>query len=187
MFRPLFAIFGLFTVITGVAYPLVVTLVAKTTMPTAANGSLIVQGDKIVGSELIGQQFDDAKYFWSRPSATTPGYNGASSSGSNLGPTNPDLHKAIGVRVEAIRKAHPEKTGAIPVDMLTASASGLDPHITPAAAEFQIERIAKERGLSIASVQKLVTDSIEGRTLGLLGEARVNVLLLNRKLDEMKP
>ena len=187
MFRPLFVIFGLFTLITGVAYPLIVTVVAQTAMPSAANGSLIVRDDKIVGSSLIGQQFDDAKYFWNRPSATTPGYNGASSSGSNQGPTNPDLHKAIAERVETIRKAHPEKTGPIPVDMLTASASGLDPHITPAAAEFQVERIAKERALPVEAVRKLVTESIEGRTLGLLGEARVNVLNLNRKLDGMKP
>jgi K+-transporting ATPase ATPase C chain len=182
--RPAIVMFALLTVVTGVLYPAVVTLIGQGLFPRQANGSVIEVNDKKVGSELIGQEFTDAKYFWGRPSATTPAYNGASSSGSNLGPTNPDQIKAVKERVEALRLAHPEKGDApVPADLVTASASGLDPHISPAAAEYQVSRVAKARGLSEDAVRKLVTEHTEGRTFGILGEPRVNVLKLNLALD----
>lgn len=183
--RPALVIFALLTVITGVLYPAAVTLIAQGVFPHQANGSVVTEGENKLGSELIGQPFDDAKYFWGRPSATSPvPYNGASSTGSNLGPTNPDQLKAVKERVDAIRKAHPEKGDApVPVDLVTASGSGLDPHISPAAAEYQVVRVAKARGLTEARVRQLVADHTEGRTLGLLGEPRVNVLNLNLALD----
>jgi len=144
-----------------------------------------VRDGKAVGSDLIRQTFDDPRYFWGRPSATTPQpYNAGSSLGSNLGPTNPDLLDAVRSRVETIRKAHPDQTGSIPVELVTASGSGLDPHISPAAAEYQVIRVATARGLSPDDVRRLVADHTEGRTLGLLGEPRVNVLQLNLALDD---
>ncbi len=174
----------LLTVVTGVVYPLIVTGVAQLVFPAQANGSLIVKGGKPVGSALIGQPFDDPKYFWGRPSATTPfPYNAGSSAGSNLSPTNPDLVKAVQARVDALRAADPGNTAPIPVDLVTASASGLDPHITPAAALYQVRRVARARGLSEDAVRRLVEEHIEGREFGVLGEPRVNVLMLNLALD----
>ena len=172
------------TLITGVAYPLLVTVAAQAIFPWQANGSLIICDGNSVGSALIGQSFDEPKYFWGRPSATTPmPYNAASSGGSNLGPTNPDLTKAVGQRIAALRKADPGNDAPIPVDLVTSSASGLDPHISPAAAEYQVGRVAKARGLDAQIVRQLVARHTEQRTLGLLGEPRVNVVELNLDLD----
>lgn len=172
------------TLITGVAYPLLVTGVAKAAFPEQANGSLVVKDQKVVGSSLIGQGFEDPKHFWSRLSATTPGvYNAASSTGSNLGPTNEALTKNAKARVDALQAADPGNTTPIPVDLVTSSASGLDPHISPAAAEYQVRRVAKARGIGEDRVRALVAKHTEGRDLGILGEPRVNVLLLNLELD----
>ena len=172
------------TALTGLLYPFAITGLAQLLFPKQANGSLIYKDGKTVGSSLIGQPFDDPKYFWSRPSATGPvPYNGAASSGSNLGPTNPALFKAVQDRVNALRKADPDNTQPIPVDLVTASASGLDPHISPAAAAYQAGRVAKVRGISLATVQELIQKHTQGRFLGLLGEPGVNVLELNLDLD----
>ena len=182
--RPALVLLALFTVLTGVIYPLVVTGIAQLVFPRQANGSLIVKDGKPVGSSLIGQPFDDPKYFWSRPSATSPfPYNAASSTGSNQGPTNPALIDAVKARVAALRAADPENTAPVPVDLVTASASGLDPHISPAAALYQVHRVAKARKLDEAVVQRLVEQHTAGRWLGVLGEPRVNVLELNLALD----
>ena len=182
--RPALTSLILFTLITGVAYPLVVTGIAQVIFPFRANGSLIVKDGKVVGSALIGQVFDEPKYFWGRPSATSPfGYNAAASSGSNLSPTNPDLVKAVQGRVEALRAADPGNTAPVPVDLVTASGSGLDPHISPAAALYQVPRVARERKLAPDAVRALVDRNTEGRFWGLLGEPRVNVLALNLALD----
>jgi len=172
------------TVVTGVIYPLVVTGIAQVVFPFQANGSLIVKDGKVVGSALIGQPFDDPKYFWSRPSATSPfADNAAASSGSNLSPTNPDLIKAVQGRVDALRAADPGNTAPVPVDLVTASGSGLDPHISPAAALYQVPRVARERKLDPQTVRQMVERYTEGRSLGVLGEPRVNVLALNLALD----
>ena len=172
------------TVVTGIVYPVVVTAIAQLVFPQQANGSLIVKDGKVIGSALIGQPFDDPKYFWGRPSATSPfGYNAASSSGSNLSPTNPALVKSVQERVDALRAADPGNTAAVPVDLVTASASGLDPHISPAAAFYQVTRVAKARKLDPATVRALVERHMEERWLGMLGEPRVNVLALNLALD----
>jgi K+-transporting ATPase ATPase C chain len=174
----------LMSVLTGIVYPLLVTGVAKLAFPHAANGSLIVSDGKTVGSDLIGQPFDDPKYFWSRPSATSPQpYNAMSSSGSNLGPRNPALSDAVKDRIKALRDADPGNTAAVPVDLITASGSGLDPHISAAAADYQLARVAKARNVAIEDVRRLVAQNTEGRTLGVLGEPRVNVLELNLALD----
>ena len=183
--RPAFFMLLIFTVITGVLYPLAVTGIAQVVFPHQANGSLIVaEGGKAVGSELIGQQFDEPKYFWGRLSAA--GYNAAASSGSNYGPMNPDLLKAVQSRIDALKTADPNNTLPIPVDLVTASASGLDPHISVAAALYQVHRVAAARGLSEAEVRSLVDQYTEGRQFGILGEPRVNVLLLNLALDGLK-
>jgi potassium-transporting ATPase KdpC subunit len=172
------------TVVTGIIYPLIVTGIAQAVFPHQANGSLIVKDGKVVGSALIGQPFDDPKYFWGRPSATSPfAYNAGSSSGSNLSPTNPDLVKAVQGRVDALRAADPGNTAPVPVDLVTASGSGLDPHISPAAALYQVPRVARERKLEPQAVRQLIDQHTEGRVLGLLGEPRVNVLVLNLALD----
>src|SRR5438093_10191190 len=182
--RPALVLLAVLTVLTGVVYPLVVTGIAQAVFPGQANGSLIVKDGKPVGSALIGQPFDDPKYFWSRPSATSPfPDNAGSSSGSNLSPTNPDLVKAVQGRVEALRAADPGNTAPVPVDLVTASGSGLDPHISPAAALYQVPRVARARGLAPRAVRQLVDRHTEVRFLGLLGEPRINVLALNLALD----
>jgi potassium-transporting ATPase KdpC subunit len=175
---------ALFTVVTGLAYPVVVTVIAQLVFPHQANGSLIMKDGKPAGSALIGQPFDDPKYFWGRPSATSPfGYNAGSSVASNLSPTNADLIKAVQGRVDALRAADPDNTVPVPVDLVTASGSGLDPHISPAAALYQVGRVARARKINETVVNDLVAKHIEGRLLGLLGEPRVNVLALNLALD----
>jgi len=182
--RPALVLLLLFTVVTGVAYPLVVTGIAQTIFPRQANGSLIVKHGKPVGSSLIGQPFDDPNYFWSRPSATSPQpYNAMASSGSNQGPLNPALTDAVKDRIKALRDADPGNTAPVPVDLVTASGSGLDPHISVAAAQYQAARVAKARGLAADKVQSLIAAHTEGRTFGVLGEPRVNVLALNLALD----
>ncbi|HEX7213387.1 MAG TPA: potassium-transporting ATPase subunit KdpC [Methylomirabilota bacterium] len=182
--RPALILLILLTLITGVAYPLLVTGIAQAVFPYQANGSLIVRDGKVMGSALIGQPFDDPKYFWGRPSATSPyGYNAGSSSGSNLGPTNPAQITAVQGRVDALRAADPDNKAPVPVDLVTASSSGLDPHITPAAALYQVPRVARERKLSPDALRALVEQHTEGRQLGFLGESRVNVLALNLALD----
>lgn len=178
----------LLTVLTGVLYPLAVTGIAGLLFPYRATGSLIPHDGKFVGSELIGQSFTDTKYFWGRPSATAPApYNAAASGGSNLGPLNPALLEAVKQRVAALRSADPGNTAPVPVDLVTASGSGLDPDISPAAAEYQVSRVARARGLSEDRVRALVIAHIRGRQLGVLGEPRVNVLQLNLALDNLKP
>lgn len=179
-------LFVLLTVVTGVAYPLVVTAVAQVAFADQANGSLIVRDGMPIGSSLIGQSFADPRYFWSRPSATGPvAYNAAASSGSNLGPTNPALHEAVAARVEQLKKVDPENHAPVPIDLVTTSASGLDPHISPAAAEYQAGRVARVRGQDVATVKRLIAESTEARTFGTLGEPRVNVLELNLALDAL--
>ena len=186
--RPAIVSLILLSAVTGIAYPAIVTAIAQVVFPHQANGRLIVKDGKVVGSELIGQPFDDPKYFWGRPSATSPfGYNAASSSGSNQSPTNPDLIKAVQARVDALRAADPANTAPVPVDLVTASGSGLDPHISPAAALYQVQRVAKVRKMDAAAVRQLVEENIEGRWLGVLGERRVNVLALNLALDGKGP
>lgn len=178
-------VFLLLTAVTGVAYPALVTLVAQVVFPDQANGSLVRVDGKVVGSRLVGQSFSSRRYFWGRPSATGPmPNNGALSSGSNQGPLNPALHAAVERRVAALRAVDPSNSKAVPVDLVTASASGLDPHISVAAADYQVPRVARERGLPQETVRQLVRDATEGRTLGVLGEPRVNVLELNLALDD---
>ena len=172
------------SLLTGVAYPLLVTVLARAAFAGEAGGSLLVSDGKIVGSRLVGQPFDDPKYFWGRLSTTAPhGYNGGASAGSNLGPLNPDLHAATKARIDALREADPGNTAPVPVDLATASGSGLDPHISPAAAFYQVPRVAKARRVDPGEVRRLVEQHIEGRQLGILGEPRVNVLRLNLALD----
>lgn len=181
------ALFVLLGVLTGALYPLVVTGIARAVFPAEASGSILRREGRIVGSSLIGQSFTGARYFWSRPSATTPQpYNGTASTGSNLGPLNPALADAVRARIAALRAVDPGNAVPIPVDLVTASASGLDPHISVAAAEYQAARVARERGLDVARVRALIAAHQEGRLLGLLGEPRVNVLELNLALDALK-
>ena len=184
--RPALVAFALLTIVTGVVYPLAVTAVAQLAFPSQANGSLIVKDGSPVGSELIGQPFDDPKYFWGRLSATAPfAYNAGASTGSNYGPLNPAFHAAAKARINALHEADPDNKSPIPVDLVTASGSGLDPHISPAAALYQVSRVAKARKLDEARVRRLVESRIESRQFGVLGEPRVNVLELNRALDGM--
>jgi K+-transporting ATPase ATPase C chain len=182
--RPALLLLLALTVVTGLVYPLAVTGLSQLVFAHQANGSLIESGGRVVGSELVGQSFTGPGYFWSRPSATAPAYNGGASSGSNLGPSNPALHDRVAASVKTLRDAHGD--APIPVDLGTASGSGLDPHISPAAATYQVARVARERGLAAAEVQRLVEAHVEGRTFGLLGEPRVNVLELNLALDALQ-
>jgi K+-transporting ATPase ATPase C chain len=179
---------AIFTIVIGVIYPLIVTGIAQVAFHHQANGSLIESKDgKYLGSELIGQPFDDPGYFWGRPSATTPfPYNASSSSGSNYGPLNPVLLDGIQKRIYALKEADPDNTQTVPVDLVTYSASGLDPHISVAAALYQVPRVARQRGISQAQILKLIDRFTQGRQLGILGEPRVNVLLLNQALDQNK-
>jgi potassium-transporting ATPase KdpC subunit len=173
------------TVITGIAYPLLVTGIAQAAFPHEAGGSLIETNGKVAGSSLIGQAFTEPRYFWGRPSATTPAaYNAAASTGSNQGPTNPALTDAAKQRIAALRAADPGNSAPVPVDLVTASGSGLDPEISPAAAEYQVGRVAKARGVAADKVRELVAANTKGRQFGILGEPRVNVLELNLALDQ---
>jgi K+-transporting ATPase ATPase C chain len=182
--RPALVAFALLTAVTGIVYPAVVTLIGKAAFPSQVEGSVLEQGGKAVGSRLLGQPFGSPQYFWSRPSATGPQpYNGAVSSGSNQGPLNPALATAVEARIAALRAADPGNTRPVPVDLVTASGSGLDPHISVAAADYQIDRVARARNLAPAAVAALVSEHTEGPTFGVLGEARVNVLELNLALD----
>jgi K+-transporting ATPase ATPase C chain len=184
LLRPAITLFVLLSAITGLVYPLVVTGIGKTVFPQAAAGSLILKDGKPVGSELIGQNFTDPKYFWGRPSATGPQpYNASASSGSNQGPLNPALTDAVKGRIDALKAADPDNKLPIPADLVSASASGLDPHISPAAANYQIERVARARKLEAAAVRELVNRNTEGRQWGVFGEPRVNVLKLNLAMD----
>lgn len=191
--RPAIIVLALLTLITGIIYPLVVTVIAQVAFPAQANGSLIMKDGQPIGSHLIGQQFDDPKYFWGRLSATgTYPYNAfnadalTASSGSNYGPLNPSLLEMVQGRIDALKAADPDNTQSIPVDLVTASGSGLDPHISPAAAAYQVARVARVRGLDVSVVQQLVAQHTEGRDLAVLGEPRVNVLELNLALDNVK-
>lgn len=186
LIRPALSLFVLLSVLTGVLYPLVVTGIAQVLFPAQANGSLLVQDGRPIGSRLIGQSFTDPRYFWGRPSATAGHpYNALASGGSNLGPLNPVLLEAVQARIAALQAADPANPRPIPADLVLASASGLDPHISPAAAVYQVERIARRRGLDAGRVAALVQTHTEGRWLGLLGQPRVNVLELNLALDRL--
>lgn len=182
--RPALTIFALLTIVTGVIYPFAVTSISQIVFPNQSNGSLIVVDGKTYGSEMIGQQFDDPKYFWGRLSAI--GYDASTSSGSNYGPMNPALIEAVQARIDALKAADPDNALPIPVDLVTASGSGLDPHISVAAALYQVSRVASSRGLNEADVVALINQITEGRQLGIFGEPRVNVLLLNLALDGIK-
>jgi K+-transporting ATPase ATPase C chain len=184
--RPALVLLAALTLVTGVVYPLLITGIAQAAFPRQANGSLILSEGKLIGSSLIGQPFDDVKYFWSRPSGTAPAYNAAASTGTNLGPTNPALTDAVRQRIEALRTADPDAHDPVPVDLVTASGSGLDPHISPAAALYQLHRVAKARGLDVQKVSDLVAQHTDLPQLGLFGEPGVNVLELNLALNAMK-
>jgi K+-transporting ATPase ATPase C chain len=184
MLRNVLGMFVALSLVTGVAYPLFVTAIGQIAFPSQASGSVIELNGEAVGSSLLGQPFSDAGHFWGRPSATSPQpCNGAASSGSNLSPTNPTLVSGIANRVAALRALDPDNTAPVPVDLVTASGSGLDPHVSPAAAEYQVARVARSRGLDPTVVRALVAGHTEPRTFGLLGEPRVNVLTLNLELD----
>jgi len=183
-FLPALRMLVILSVLTGVVYPYLVTGIAQLAFPRAANGSLIPGDGKPLGSSLIGQSFDDPKYFWGRPSATAPmPYNAAASAGSNQGPRNPALVDVVRDRIKALRDADPGNALPVPVDLVTASGSGLDPQISVAAAEYQAGRIARSRGMAMDKVRALIAQNADGRTFGILGEPRVNVLALNRALD----
>jgi K+-transporting ATPase ATPase C chain len=185
--RPALAVLTALTVLTGVAYPALITGVAAVAFPRQADGSLVTAADgRVLGSRLIGQSFTAPKYFWGRLSATSPGYNAAASTGSNYGPLNPALTQAVKDRITVLKAADPGNVAPVPVDLVTASGSGLDPQISPAAAEYQVGRVARVRGLSPDAVRSLVARHTEGRTFGVLGEPRVNVLLLNLALDSLR-
>jgi len=184
--RAALVLLGALTILVGGAYPLLITGVAAAAFPVQAGGSLIVKGGRPIGSSLIGQPFDAPGYFWSRPSGTTPAYNAASSSATNLGPTNPALADAVNARILALQAADPGNHEPIPVDLVTSSGSGLDPHISLAAAAYQARRVARVRGLDEGRVRELVSQATVGRSLGVLGEPGVNVLELNLALDALK-
>jgi K+-transporting ATPase ATPase C chain len=185
--RPAIVAIAIFTILTGVLYPLLITGIAQVIFPHQANGSLILKNGQVVGSDLIGQSFDDPRYFWGRLSATSPyPYNAASSTGSNLGPSNPALTDEVKTRIAALKAADPTNNSPIPVDLVTSSGSGLDPDISVAAALYQVPRVAKARGLSEQVVRDLVDRFIVGRQFGLLGEPYINVLDLNLALDGIK-
>ena len=187
LLRSCLGVFAVLSLVTGVAYPMLVTFVAQLAFPEQASGSVLVHRGRQVGSSLLGQPFSAPGYFWSRPSATAPQpYNGASSSGSNLAATNPALVDAVLGRVRVLRAADPGNRAPVPVDLVTASGSGLDPHISPAAAEYQVARVSKARGMPAGRLREIVSAHTEGRVLGLLGEPRVNVLQLNLALDEVE-
>jgi potassium-transporting ATPase KdpC subunit len=184
--RPALVLLAAFTAITGLAYPGLVTLVARVAWPRQATGSLVIRDGRPVGSALVGQPFTAPRYFWGRPSATRPvPYDGAASAGSNLGPSNPALAESVAARLRALRAGDPDAAPAVPVDLVTASASGLDPDISPAAAAYQVDRVARARGLPVDLVRTLVARHVEGRAFGVLGERRVSVLLLNLALDSL--
>jgi K+-transporting ATPase ATPase C chain len=186
--RPAVSLFVVLTALTGLAYPIVVTGLSQAIAPDSANGSLLYQGDKVIGSKLIGQSFTNPAYLWSRPSATaTTPYNGQASGGSNLGPLNPDLAKAVQERINKLHQVDPANTAVVPIDLVTASGSGLDPHITPNAAKYQAARIAALRGVTVNQVQTVIDKNTEGRQFGLFGEPRVNVLQVNIDLDQLAP
>lgn len=197
--RPALSMIVVMTVLTGIAYPLAVTGIAQSVFPSQAKGSLIEKDGKVIGSELIGQSFTSPGYFWGRPSATSGAdpvdptkttsvpYNAANSSGSNYGPTSKALIDGAAANIEALKAAHPDQKGPVPADLVTASGSGLDPHITPAAAAWQAKRVAAVRHVPFDDMHKLVAEHTEGRSLGILGEPRVNVLKLNLALDEKWP
>jgi K+-transporting ATPase ATPase C chain len=184
--RPALVMLLVLTIITGLIYPLAVTGLAQLFFPYEANGSVIVEGERPIGSEMVGQTFTSPMYFWGRPSATPDfPYHAAASAGSNLAPTNPVFLQRVSKRIRELRAAHPTKTSSIPADLVTASASGLDPHISPAAADYQAQRVAEARNISVAEVRSLIRENTEGRTLGVLGEPRVHVLNLNLALDRL--
>jgi len=188
LLRPALFLFVILSLVTGLFYPVVVTGIAQAAFPNAASGSLIQRNGQVVGSALIGQSFTDPKHFWGRPSATGPmTHNAEASGGSNLGPMNPALVDAVKARINALRSSDPANTAAVPVDLVTTSASGLDPHISRAAADYQVQRVAKARGLPVTEVQALVEAHTEWPLLGFLGEARVHVLALNLALDATGP
>jgi K+-transporting ATPase ATPase C chain len=187
LLRPAVSLFVLLSVVTGIVYPLAVTGIAKAAFPEAAGGSLIVKDGKAIGSRLIGQNFSDPKYFWGRPSATGPmPYNASASSGSNQGPLNPALVDAVKGRIDALKAADPDNKLPIPADLVNASASGLDPHISPEAAAYQLTRVASQRHLAPAEIKALINQHTEGRQWGVFGEPRVNVLQLNISLDSLR-
>jgi K+-transporting ATPase ATPase C chain len=184
MLRPLLVLFAVLTLLTGLAYPLLVTVAGRVLFPDQVSGSLLTRDGTLVGSSLIGQSFKDPKYFWGRVSATTPmPNNGAASGASNLGPTNPALLDSVRARIEALKAVDPDNPLPIPVDLVTASASGLDPHVSPAAALYQVTRVAHRRRMDAVKLRELVLAHVEGRQWGIFGEPRVNVLLLNMALD----
>ncbi len=184
--RPAITIFILLSALTGVIYPLVVTGIAQTAFHYQAQGSFIQKDGRIVGSELIGQNFDDPKYFWGRLSATTPAYNASASSGSNLGPSNTVLLVNVKARIADLKAADPGNTARVPVDLVTSSGSGLDPHLSLAGVKYQVARVARVRGLSSDVIEKAVQENTAGRFLGVLGERVVNILRLNLALDSFK-
>lgn len=182
--RPALIVFALLSLLTGVVYPVIIGAIGTVAFSDQASGSIVVREGRAVGSELLGQPFSAPRYFWSRPSATPiHAYNGAASSGSNLGPSNPALAEAVAARVAALRAADPSNDTPLPVDLVTSSGSGLDPHISPAAAEYQVARVARARGLTVEQVRGLVERATRRRTFGIVGEPRVNVLELNLALD----
>jgi K+-transporting ATPase ATPase C chain len=183
--RPAALALLVFTVLCGLVYPFAVTGAAQAVFPHQAEGSLLTRNGVVVGSSLVGQAFDDPRYFWSRPSALSPPDDASNSTGTNLGPLSPDLHKAVADRVAALRAADPGNDAPVPIDLVTTSASGLDPDISPAAAYYQVHRVARARDLPEAEVRALVDRHVRGRVLGLLGDPHVNVLALNLDLDEL--